>query len=178
MSKAIVHTPVREQGMALFIALMLLLVTTIVGLASVRSGLLETQMAVNEELRANTFEITQSTVDAVVGVPANTQVFGGVGRTVCTTNWTPPTGCEPLTNLTLPPILLTTLHTGNTLSAQVVRLAPLLGPAPRGLGYSVDKFKAANFRITASHDGSASAFGNARIVQGSLVLVPVSSQTN
>ncbi len=169
----------RQSGLALFIALALLLIITIVGLASVKSGLMEAQMAVNEEMRANTFETTQSTVDALVSNPANTQVFGAVGRRVCTANWTPPAGCEP-TFITLPSILTGALMTGNTLSANVERMAPLLAPPPRGLGggYSIEKYKVANFRITGNHEGTASGFGNARIVQGSLVLVPIATQTN
>ncbi len=159
----------RQRGIALFIALVLLVVVTLIGLASVRSGVMEAQMATSEEMRIASLQTAQSAVDAVLDNEGNTEVFGGVGRTVCTANW--PTACT-VKDIALPPALLTSLlGSGDVIRSKVEREAPLYSPPPRGMGYSIVRTQAARFKVDAQHDGSANNHGWAEIVQGTLVLI-------
>ena len=172
-------TDYRQSGIALVVALVLLVIITIIGLAGVRGGLMEARMATNEELRAFTFENVQSTIDALLNNPTNTQVVGGPGRMVCTPNW--PGGTpDPCTvrNATLPSAVSNNFPAGATVMANVVRLAPLLSPMPPDTGMGLSGFRAARFRVTAIHNAGTSIYGNTQIVQGTIVPVAVSLQTN
>lgn len=168
ISQSCNSNPSRQRGIALFIALVLLVVVTIIGLASVRTGVMETQMATSEEMRIASLQTAQSAVDAVLDNEANTQVFGAVGRSVCTADW--PTACT-LNTITLPTKLTSVLGTGDVVRAKVEREAPLFSPPPRGLGYSIVRTQAARFKVDSQHDGSANNHGWAEIVQGTLVLI-------
>jgi type IV pilus assembly protein PilX len=171
MNKRIQHLPTRtyrrENGVALFAALMLLLIVTILGISSVRTGVMEAQMSTNEELRIAAFETAESTLDAVVSNPSNTQVIGAVGRKVCTSNW--PTACDSNTVI-IPPVLVGTVDNANQLMAKVIRLSPAIGPAPPG--YSVIKYQSATFRAQARYNGTPTGQGNTEVLEGVIIAFP------
>ncbi len=164
------HRPSGQQGVALFTALMLLLIITILGISSVRTGVMEAQMSTNEELRIAAFETAESILDAVVSNPANTQVVGDVGRKICTTNW--PTTCDTSGTIVIPPVLVNTVTDAGQLMANVVRLAPAVGPAPPG--YSVIKYQSATFRAHARYDGTPTGQGKTEVLEGIIVAFPKS----
>ena len=73
----------QQQGVALAVGLMLLLVLTVLGIGAMRSSLLELQMSRNEESRVSSFQRAQSLIDGTVANTSNLVVSGQVGDVVC-----------------------------------------------------------------------------------------------
>ncbi|MGD9257566.1 MAG: PilX N-terminal domain-containing pilus assembly protein, partial [Gammaproteobacteria bacterium] len=59
------QTPRFQRGAVLFTALMFLIVVTLVALASIRSGVLELRMSLNDELSVSAFQQAQALADWV-----------------------------------------------------------------------------------------------------------------
>ena len=78
----------RQGGAVLFTALMFLIVVTLIALASIRSGVLELRMSLNDEIRVNAFQQAQSFVDWLVATPAATPVTGTATFSRCTEDTT------------------------------------------------------------------------------------------
>ena len=74
-----------QQGAVLFTALIFLIVTTVIALASIRSGVLELRMSLNDEVRIDAFEQAQSLTDWVAATPSSTPVVGDEDFKRCTT---------------------------------------------------------------------------------------------
>jgi len=164
---------VTQRGSVLLISLVFLIILTLGATTTMRTSTMELRMAGNEEARLITLEMTQSIIDEVVGNPDNMIVSGNVGFINCTTNVT---GCNT-SLVTIDTNLLSVSKAGNA-RVIVERLAPALTPAPRGINSSADAFFAARFEVDTTYDGTSSNEGKAAIVQGVLVLVPRSAQTN
>ncbi|MCH8136842.1 MAG: pilus assembly PilX N-terminal domain-containing protein [Proteobacteria bacterium] len=164
---------VAQKGSVLVIALIFLAILTLAVSTSLRTSILGLRMAGNEEIRVSSFEMAQSIVDEVVGNPDNMLVFGDIGFINCTTNVS---GCSA-TSVVIDSNLLPANKVSNA-KVMIKRTAPALAPAPRGINSSADAFFAARFEVDSTYDGTSTNEAKANIVQGVLVLVPRSAQTN
>ncbi|MEX0618379.1 MAG: pilus assembly PilX N-terminal domain-containing protein [Pseudohongiellaceae bacterium] len=162
-----------SRGSVLLITLIFLVILTLAATTGMRTSIMEMRMAGNEQSRVSTLEMAQSIVDEVVGNADNIVVSGDVGFVNCTPNLT---GCTA-TDIVIDTTLLPTAE-ADKVEVAVVRLAPALTPAPRGISSSADAFYAARFEVDSTYDGAADNEGKAGIVQGVLVLVPRGAQTN
>lgn len=166
--------PRRQQGVALAVALILLVITTLIALSAGRFTALEVRQATNFETVRSTQQSAQSVVDAIIASALGTPVTGGVGEKSCKPVVT---GC-----LSTPLALSQNMFAAEfanpdyKLSAQVERLAPLLGPPPRGTGYSRTQFDAAFFRVRGEYDASAAGRSRATVEEGFIILVGVGQQ--
>lgn len=165
--------PKTQQGVALAVALVVLVGVTVVSLSSLTVSLLEVRMAENEEARMIAFQKAQAGVDAVGAALGNIVVTGAPGQTNCTGNTTtsalpdplPPQGCNT-TTLTLP-----TGFDGRH-AALTERLEPELQCPPAAMETSCAGFSVANFAIESRYDNTQRRGGRSTIFQGLLVLVP------
>ncbi|MBL4819566.1 MAG: hypothetical protein JKY98_01065 [Gammaproteobacteria bacterium] len=165
------NRPTIQRGSVLLMAMVLLLILTLAATTTMRTSTLELRMAGNEQSRVETFELTQSIVDEVVGNPDNIRVNGDIGYVNCTSNVT---GCSA-NDVAIDTNLLPAAKAGNA-AVIVERLAPALTPPPRGIDSSADAFSAARFEVDATYDGNADNEGRVGLVQGVLVLIPRGAQ--
>ncbi len=166
------NTRARQQGVVLFVALILLVITTLLGLHATRGSALQILMAGNEQERMVAFETSQASIDAVVANKANYPVVGDPGLTNCNAV---ETDCDRYTvALSGPPF---DEHEG-MIGVRVTRLAPGFSAPPRGLETSADKFAVSSFSVRSDFNDTEAGGGRSQIVQGLMVLVPKSSQSN
>jgi len=122
----------RQRGVALMIALVMLVVITLVALTAIRFSTVGLRTAVNEELRVDSFEQAQSLVDAVIGIDTNFDTTLPIGQAVCAPGMS--TGCAR-SDLNVPEPYLSEIAAGE-MTTLVRRIAPESGPMPRGVGES------------------------------------------
>ena len=165
--------PCRETGSILLVALIFLAILTFAAATTMRTSTMGMRMAGNEQTRVTTLQLAQSIVDEVVTNPDNVVVSGDTGYINCTAN------VDDCTANTVA-ISQDIVATADAGKAEVIveRLAPALTPAPRGINSSADAFFAARFQVDATYDGTADNEGRAGVVQGVIVLVPRSAQSN
>lgn len=166
-----IHPATRQDGVALAISMILLVVITLLGLSAVRFTVNDLKIASNEQVRVTAAQASQSVVDATVADSGNTPVIGGIGYKSCTSSVA---NCDQNT-VVLPNNYLAADVSGGHVTAEVERLAPLLGPPPRGIGSSLAKFSAAYFAVGAVYDKLDSGQGKSAVDQGVVVLVPTSN---
>jgi Tfp pilus assembly protein PilX len=161
-----------QRGAALIVALLLLIVITLLGLASMRTSTLELRMATNQEAQLAAFERAQAVVDAAIADERNTIVVGDAGHNTCI--GTPPgtacTNTRPSTGLA-DGIFSSEISSGK-INVVITRLAPLYRNAPPGINTSADKFQAATFSVEGNFDDAGNRNGRTGITQGVLVLIP------
>jgi type II secretory pathway pseudopilin PulG len=157
----------KQSGVALAVALSILLVLTVLTVTGMRGSILEQKMARNEQARMEAFEQAQSLIDAVIAIPGNLIVTQGVGYANCTEMRA---GCNT-DSITLPNDLDT-----EEAFVRVTRIAPELSEPPPGTGMSAANFDAAHFMVEATYDGTDIKQGMASIVQGTIVLVASGGQ--
>ena len=152
-----------QSGVALAVALILLVVLTLLALSGVRLSTMELRMSLNDEVRVESFEEAQSLVDISIRPFNNTPVLAA-GAMICARVVS---GCDPARSVTIP--------SGSTLYDDVqagfanviVRsIPPLNADPPVGTGYSLDKFDAAYLRVEGSYDKTAQALGQAQVNEG------------
>jgi Tfp pilus assembly protein PilX len=160
-----------QEGSVLLPSLIFLLILTLAATTTMRTSTMELRMAGNEQQRVETFELTQSIVDEVVGNPNNIRVSGNLGYVNCTPGVS---GCNA-NDVAINTNLVPTARAGNV-AVLVERLAPALSAPPRGINTSADAFSAARFEVDTTYDGRAENEGRVGIVQGVLVLVPRGAQ--
>jgi len=164
-----------ESGVALALALLMLLILTVIGVSSLRSSIFEFQMARNEEARVSAFQRAQSIVDGTVSKTSNLIVAGKVDDTTCIGPYF--SGCTATGGITLDTTFSATgsPFIGRT-SVRVTRLAPEYAPAPAWLGASSAAFEAAQFSVEGTYDATDRREGRAGLGQGVMVLVAVGQQ--
>jgi len=160
-----------QVGSVLLPSLIFLLILTLAATTAMRTSTMELRMAGNEQQRVETFELTQSIVDQVVGNPDNIRVAGDPGYVNCTPNVP---NCNA-NDVQINANLLAPSRAANA-TVKVERLAPALSAPPRGINTSTDAFSAARFEVDTTYDGTASNEGKVGIVQCVLVLVPRGAQ--
>lgn len=174
----------RQQGVALFTALMLLLIVTIIGISSVRTGVMEAQMSTNEELRIAAFQTTESILNAVFAdSDANFEVIGDIGRQICTDNWPLNSdNSDPCTarSIVLPGTLAATVADPDQLMVSIIRTPPDCVPCPfttiaSSGGVVIGSGSGnhcAKFRVDARYDGTTTGQGRTEILEGVLIFAP------
>lgn len=173
--------PGRQRGIALAVALILLVVLTLLALSGVRLSTMELRMSLNDQLRVESFERAQSMVDTTIRNFNNTPVLA-IDAVLCArlpSGWNESDTC-PATDPTccrVRPSLTTSLQTnfGSLFSANAVNviirsIPPLNADPPVGSGYSLDKFDAAYLRVEGQYDQNSLGYGAARVSEGVAVV--------
>lgn len=145
-------TPARQQGAALVIGLILLLVLTVLAISGVNSASLEFFMAGNEQFRQNAFQAAETGIEQAL-VQGQFSVAG------------PPTDIETIPGSNTPSDAYSAVISkplGNT-------------PQPAIWGNSWDSFSTFHFDITSTGQSVRSA--QAVNVQGVARVVPFDTQT-
>lgn len=157
--------------MALAVSLVMLVVILLIAMSAMRFTTVELRIAANEQIRVSALQTSQSIVDAAVSDTANTPVVGDVGYLLCSETVA---GCMANTVVLDDSYLSSELASGDA-TVIVERLAPLLGPPPRGLGSSLAKFAAAYFGVQGTYDQVDLGQGRSAVSQGVVVLVPTNN---
>lgn len=160
--------PKPQQGVALAIALMILVGVTVVSLSMLATSMLELVMAGNEEARTTAFQKAETGLDAVAVDGSNFQVFGAVGYKNCTSGFASKYGgtCNA-TSIALP-----TGFDATGTEMNVAREAPLEQCPPRGMSTSCESYSVATFSIDSRFDATQTRGGRSDLIQGYLRLVP------
>lgn len=164
--------PASQQGVALAVALMILVGVTVVSLSMLASSMMELVMAGSEEARTTAFQKAEAGIDAVAADTSNFQVFGNVGHKNCTSGFASKYGgtCNA-TAVTLPGGYDAT---GSEMSVR--REAPLEQCPPRGMSTSCESYSVATFSMDSRFDATQTRGGRVDLIQGYLLLVPKSEQ--
>jgi Tfp pilus assembly protein PilX len=156
--------PVRQRGVALAVALILLVVLTLLALSGIRMSTMELRMALNDEFRVTAFEQAQSLVDAAIRDFNNTPVLGRA-KVFCARS---ATGCTDV-SITLPTQYADEL-TGLVANVQVRRVEPQNAEPPVGTGFSLTAFDAAYMQVSGEYSANSLGRGNATVNEGVAVV--------
>lgn len=163
-----------QKGAALFVAMLMLIVMTLLSLASMRSSTLEMRMAGNEETRMAAFEQAQAVVDATIVANANLPGTDEIGYTVCTSNLVVgvATGCSA-NNLILPAQMAAAVAAG-TITARVERTSGQgvdMSPRCTHCANSSRQFTGIGYSVEAVYEPADPRLGQAQIHEGFVKLL-------
>lgn len=155
--------PASQNGVALLMALMFLVVITLIALSTMRSSTLELKMAGNEQFRTQAVQSAQTAIDKVTrtdNFPVITQGF-----TVCFNKTTNSDGnaCDRQVD-----DLNETLYANNQAEIKLMAAGAF---TCRACQTSANKFNAAQFAMRSDYQNSATG-SRAHINQGMLLMVP------
>ena len=169
-----ISLPHKQKGVVLAVALILLVAVTMASMASLKTGLLELQMAGNEESRMSAFQGAQASIEAVIAELDNFQVVGAVGYTNCTADYHNSDYYDASAEVDCDTFDTTTPddYTGTHTRMHSVRQAPLSACPPAGMETSCANYKVASFSIDGRYDDTANRRGRSEVNQGYLVLIP------
>jgi len=171
-----------QRGAVLFTTLMFLIVVTFIALASIRSGVLELRMSLNDETRVSAFQQAQSLVDWVAATPAATPVVGDEDFKRCTSDVINNADCDLTEDFVTEAALINAMSVVNgdaglnaEFSAAVQRTGSENAPCPRGIGSTAVGTGCAPFRVTVVYDCTncdpQNGGGRVEINEGVLVFV-------
>lgn len=166
------HELARQDGAALIISLLFLLLITIVATTGSENSTLQLQMAGNEQSRVEAQQRTLALLDAIIDNADNAPVVGGIGFKICDASATD-TSCD-LARIALD-TTVTTVPSGVEIDYFVTRVGPLEVDAPsmaEEMASSASAYKFARQEITATIDGTDARLGRSTIVQGMQVRIP------
>lgn len=159
------HRP--QRGVALAVALILLVVLTLLALSGVRLSTMELRMALNDELRIGAFEQAQSLVDGTVRKFSNTPILAP-GITRCARNIS---GVCAGTTLSLPAALAADVANSSVnVNVLIQRIPPQNAEPPVGTGFSLTSFDAAYMQVTGLWDKNSQGLGMAQVNEGIAVV--------
>jgi hypothetical protein len=164
----------KEKGVALVIALVLLVAVTLLSLAAISTTSLELLMASNQQARVNAFQQAEAGVDGVNANLENFRVTGLVGAGRCTTDFLDTTKYYDASSEVSCNTFDIVVPTGLSLThsrVAVERLAPRLQAAPRFIETSAEKLKVATYKIDSRYDARDTRGGRAEHNQGVIVTV-------
>jgi hypothetical protein len=152
-----------QHGIALAVALILLVVLTLLALSGVRLSSMELRMALNDELRISAFEQAQSLVDGTVRKFSNTPILApGLKRCARTIS-----GVCSDASLVLPADLKAQVDdTTVNVNVMIQRIPPQNAEPPVGTGFSLAAFDAAYMQVSGMWDKNALGLGSARVNEG------------
>lgn len=167
------NLPVRQQGAALLVALLFLIILTLLSVNAMRSSTMELRMAGNEQERRIGFDSTQSARDTVIA--SNKIVVSNIGDTICFGFGVDP-GCTGAseTNENLP------VGVGVGQENSVRATLNAIAACPRKSGNSVAGDSSFNtgapggcayFTIESSYDATAWRGGRVETVEGYIKLI-------
>ncbi len=159
-------TPSHQRGVALVVAVVILIGISVVSLSSLKTSVFELLMAGNDEARTSAFQHAHAGLDAVAVETTNFVVTGGLGYRNCTASFEPSSDCNQM-DITVPDAFDAT----NT-QMYVERLAPLATCPPRGMETSCENFTVAIFAMDSHYNDTANRGGRSRQQEGYLILVP------
>lgn len=160
-----------QRGVALAVALILLVVMTLMVLSGVRMSSNELRMALNDEIRVNAFEQAQSLVDTVIRDFSNTPVLAD-GEALCLNSSEAMCDDE---DLKLPD----GTHfdkDDTTINVMITRIPPQSAPPPVGSGFSADKFASAQHRVIGKFKRNTEGEGSAEIREGLAIVYSAPSE--
>jgi type II secretory pathway pseudopilin PulG len=154
-----------QRGAALVVGLIILAVVTLLSVVGVRMGTQELRMANNAEDMQTAFQQAQAAIDYLAATPDLLPVIGGVGFTICSTNY--PTVCDQKTIAFPSPF-------NNSNTMQLTRVNPGTGLPPRILATSASLFAAAYYAGQSQYDTADAGRGRSRLGVGLMRLMPKS----
>jgi Tfp pilus assembly protein PilX len=154
----------RERGIALAVALILLVVLTLLALSGIRMSTMELRMSLNDEFRITAFEQAQSLVDAAIRDFNNTPVLAR-NRVFCARA---ATGCTDNTAVKVPDY--SDELTAGTANVVVRRVEPQNAEPPVGTGFSLTAFDAAYMQVSGQYTANTLGRGEARVNEGVAVV--------
>lgn len=158
--------PSRQDGVALMMALVFLIVITLIALSSMRGSTLELKMAGNEQMRVQAVQSAQTAIDKVSNIE-NFPVFK-VGYTICF-NKTEPHDADKGKVCDKQGDTLDDPEYAN--NGVEIRLLADGAFTCRACQTSANKFNAAQFSMLSDYQNDTMG-GRARIEQGMLLMVP------
>jgi len=163
-----IRLPNTQRGVALAVAMMILIGVSVVSLSALTTSMWQLVMAGSEEARMSAFQQAQNGVNAVTVTNTNFLVAKGVGQNNCTSGFSSKYGvtCND-TSITLP-----SDYDSTGTEIGVERVAPLEKCPPRVMSTSCENFSVASFSIDSRHDATEARGGRTDVIQGYLVLVP------
>lgn len=154
------NLPRRQRGVALIVALIILIGVTLISLAGVGQSTMELRMARNLNASVDTFQTAESVIDVIVQ---------NADTALPTTG--PLLGPSNVTG-TLPATTVFATTGGETITANAVRLLDCAPPPRARAGSSITAFSAFAYEIVADVDRNATGNGRTGLAQGYLVLGP------
>jgi hypothetical protein len=184
-----------QRGAVLFTALMFLIVVTLVALASIRSGVLELRMSLNDEVSVSAFQQAQSVADWVAATPAATPVVGDEDFMRCTLSVRDDALCDLDEDFVTDDVdlMMDAVNAdgweGSEFSVFVQRTGSDNAPCPRSIGTTAVGTGCAPFRVRVAYDCTACLYdkdlpegletrpprGRVEISEGVLVFVSTAS---
>lgn len=162
-----------QNGAALVVALLVLIIVTLIGLAGMRTGVLELHMSLNDEQRMRFSQTLQGSLEWVSSgnwdatkklLSSKIKLKGLPGEiTQCSSNYS---GCP---DSTWPGSATPPFSSNETIVVR--RLYPSYAPPPRMRGYEYSVgIPAAFYQIEATYNAKNNDSGYARAVQGMMLL--------
>lgn len=159
-----------QRGVALAVALILLVVLTLLALSGVRLSTMELRMALSDEMRVNAFEQAQSLVDGTVRRFSNTPILApGIVRCAKTPADTDGDGDNEAcaASIVLPTAFQSDLGNANVdVNVLIRRIAPQNAEPPVGTGFSLTSFDAAYMQVSGLWDKNTEGRGRAMVNEG------------
>jgi hypothetical protein len=154
-----------QQGVALAVALILLVVLTLLALSGVRLSGMELRLSANDQIRIEAFEQGQSLVDVSIREFSNTPVLSP-GTVICARATS---DCSTVKTSLLPDSYASDL--ANKYVNLIIRgIPPLLAEPPVGTGFSIAVFDASYLQVTGEYDKNPEGRGKATINEGIAVV--------
>lgn len=162
----------RQRGIALAVALILLVVLTLLALSGVRLSTMELRMALNDQLRVESFERAQSMVDTTIRNFNNTPVLAQGVALCARIDATTAPGCATVRASLADTLsgIHTALYSANAVNVTIRSIPPLNADPPVGTGYSLDKFDASYLRVEGVYNQNSLGYGAARVNEGVAVV--------
>lgn len=155
----------RQNGVALAIALILLVVLTLLALSGIRLSTMELRMAMNDELRVAAFEQAQSMVDTTVRRFTNTPILAP-GLTRCARVITGKCTTDTLQLSNDVKLQYGVNDTAVNVNVWIERIPPQNAEPPVNSGFSLSSFDAAYMQVTGLWDQNAVGKGAATVREG------------
>jgi hypothetical protein len=155
------HRP-RQSGVALVVALIILIVVTLIAMAALKTSTMELRMARNEEADTNTFQTAMAAIDFVISDETNLPATGPLLVPVdVALPDDPGVSHEPFD-----------VTAGDAIVATAARLRDCVPPPRARQGSSLIGFSAFHYDIAADVNKNESGMGRSAMSQGYTLLGP------
>lgn len=158
--------PGRQNGVALMMALVFLIVITLIALGSMRGSTMQLKMAGNEQMRVQAVQSAQTAIDQVTSIDSFPVVK--VGYTICYNKTEPHDAADGGVCDKQGDLLSDPQYANNAVE---IRLLANGAFTCRACQTSANKFNAAQFSMLSDYQNDAMG-GRAQIDQGMLLMVP------
>lgn len=149
MGSVLQETTNNERGFAIIVALIMLAIITVIGIAATRTSETETRIAVNERL----YNISFYAAEAGTAFVAESPSFYGSDNITVGGSLSFPNDADPTESYAL--------STSQSFNGEVEYLG--FSTPPRGSGYDAEKFKAHRYQMTCSGYGPSNSISQIEI---------------